>query len=135
MASDAYVDLILDHYRNPRHKGRLERHNAHARDSNPFCGDVVEYYLRLEDGRVADVAFEGKGCAISQAAASILSELVQGKSIEEVRGITKEVLLENMGLPELGPVRIKCALLPLKVLKLALYGYLGSSLSEEAQEG
>jgi len=131
VAQDAYIDLILDHYRNPRHKGRLQQHNAHARDSNPFCGDVVEYYLRIENGRIEEVAFEGKGCAISQAAASILSEMVQGRSLEEVKRLDKQALLENMGLPELGPVRIKCALLPLKTLKLAVYGYLGSSLPED----
>jgi nitrogen fixation NifU-like protein len=131
MAQDAYIDLILDHYRNPRHKGKLQHHNAHARDSNPFCGDVVEYYLRIENGRVEEVAFEGKGCAISQAAASILSEMVQGRPVDEVKGIDKQALLENMGLPELGPVRIKCALLPLKTLKLALYAYLGSGLPED----
>jgi len=87
--------------------------------------------LKFSDGKVSDVKFNGDGCAISQASASMLTELVMGKSIDEVRKIDKSILLENLGSPNLGAVRIKCALLPLKVLKTAVYDYLGEKISAE----
>ncbi|MGI0090858.1 MAG: iron-sulfur cluster assembly scaffold protein, partial [Nitrososphaerales archaeon] len=102
---------------------------------NPLCGDVVEMQLKFSDGKVSDIKFNGDGCAISQASASMLTEVVMGKSIEEVRKIDKTILLENLGSPNLGAVRIKCALLPLKVMKSALYSYLGEKmLSTEEEE-
>ena len=126
-----YKEIILDYYKNPRNRGSIETPDAKSRDSNPLCGDVVEMQLKFADGRVSDIKFNGDGCAISQASASMLTELVMGKSIDEVRGIDKSILLENLGSPNLGAVRIKCALLPLKVMKTALYGYLGEKLSTE----
>ncbi len=126
-----YKEIILDYYKNPRNRGSIETPDAKSRDSNPLCGDVVEMQLKFANGRVSDIKFNGDGCAISQASASMLTEMVMGKTIEEVRGIDKSVLLENLGSPNLGAVRIKCALLPLKVMKTALYGYLGEKLSSE----
>jgi nitrogen fixation protein NifU and related proteins len=131
MSSDMYKEIILDYYKNPRNRGTMESPDSKARDSNPLCGDVVEMQLKFSDGKVSDIKFNGDGCAISQASASMLTELVMGKSIEDVRKIDKTALLENLGSPNLGAVRIKCALLPLKVMKTAVYDYLGEKISAE----
>jgi nitrogen fixation NifU-like protein len=126
-----YKEIILDYYKNPRNKGSLQAPDSKARDSNPLCGDVVEMQLKFSDGKVSDIRFTGDGCAISQASASMLTEMVMGRTVDEVRGIDKVALLENMGSPNLGAVRIKCALLPLKVMKTALYQYLGESVPSQ----
>lgn len=131
MSADMYKEIILDYYRNPRNKGRLQDPDAKAKDSNPLCGDVVEMQLKFADGKVSGIMFNGDGCAISQASASMLTELVMGKSIDEVRKIDKTILLENLGSPNLGAVRIKCALLPLKVMKTAVYEYLGEKMTAQ----
>jgi nitrogen fixation NifU-like protein len=128
MSSDMYKEIILDYYKNPRNKGSLQSPDAKARDSNPLCGDVVEMQLNFSNAKVSNIKFNGDGCAISQASASMLTEMVMGKTLEEVRALDKVALLENMGSPNLGAVRIKCALLPLKVMKTALYQYLGENL-------
>jgi nitrogen fixation NifU-like protein len=122
---DLYRELILDHYRNPHNKGKLEQPDISYEDDNPLCGDRIHLYVSLDDqGRVQDVAWEGEGCAISMASASMLSEAIKGKSLEELRNLSKEDVLEMLGI-ELGPVRLKCALLPLKVLKAGAYGLAG----------
>ena len=126
-----YKEIILDYYRNPRNRGTIDSPDSKARDSNPLCGDVVEMQLKFSAGKVSDIKFSGDGCAISQASASMLTELVMGKTVDEVRKIDKTLLLENLGSPNLGAVRIKCALLPLKVMKTALYDYLGEKMSSE----
>jgi nitrogen fixation protein NifU and related proteins len=128
MSSDIYKEIILDYYKNPRNRGTMESPDAKSRDSNPLCGDVIEMQLKFSDGKVSDIKFNGDGCAISQASASMLTELVMGKSIEDVRKIDKTVLLDNLGSPNLGAVRIKCALLPLKVMKSAVYEYIGEKM-------
>ncbi len=130
---DYYYELILDHYRNPRNKGRIENPDAIAFDSNPLCGDEIEYTIKLDEEKkvIKDIKFLGKGCALSQASASILSELVKNKPLEAVKNMTKEELLKELGNPKLGPTRIKCALLSYKTLKLAIYSYLGKKLLEE----
>ena len=126
-----YKEIILDYYKNPRNRGTIQSPQSTARDSNPLCGDVIEMQLNFSGGKVSEIKFNGDGCAISQASASMLTELVMGKSIDEVRNIDKSILLENLGSPNLGAVRIKCALLPLKVMKTALYQYLGENLSQD----
>jgi nitrogen fixation NifU-like protein len=118
---DLYAEDILDHYKHPRHYGHLEHPSLTYHDSNPFCGDEITLELKIEDGRVADVAFSGQGCAISQASASMMTEEILGKSLDELKGWNKENILELLGIP-LGPVRLKCALLPLKALKAAVWG-------------
>jgi len=119
---DLYRELIIDRYRNPQFKGSLDPHDISFEDDNPLCGDHIRIDLRLDgDNRVVEAAFDGKGCAISQASADLLVESVIGKTLDEVRVMTREDLLELLGL-ELGPVRIKCALLSLKVLKAGAYG-------------
>ena len=114
-----YRDFILDHYRNPRNAGTLERPDASFEDLNPLCGDKIRMDLRIRDGVVEDVKFKGRGCAISQASASLLTESIKGKKIDEIDTIGKEDVLENLGI-SISAARLKCALLGLKVLKQAL---------------
>ena len=124
--SSIYSEIILDYYRYPRNKGQLSSPQVKAKDSNPLCGDVIEIQMELDsDSHVKDIRFNGQGCAISQASASMLTELVKGKSLDEVRKIAKEDVLSLIG-GQLSAVRMKCALLSLKVLKTGLYTYLGS---------
>ena len=124
--SSIYTEIILDYYRHPRNKGQLENPQISAKDSNPLCGDVIEIQMVLDgDDTVMDVKYNGQGCAISQASASMLTELVKGKSLDEVRKISKEDILSLIG-GQLSAVRLKCALLSLKVMKTGLYSYLGA---------
>ncbi|MGH2357959.1 MAG: Fe-S cluster assembly sulfur transfer protein SufU [Candidatus Limnocylindria bacterium] len=118
-----YRDFILEHYRQPHNKGVLEPHDLHFADSNPTCGDELSMTIRLDDGRerIADVAFGGRGCAISQASASILTDELRGMSLDEVRAIEPKGVLDNLGVP-IGPARLKCALLSYKVLQGAVIG-------------
>jgi nitrogen fixation NifU-like protein len=122
---DFYKDYILDHYRNPRNFGHLDAPDASAEDINPLCGDQIRIELELRDGKVADVRFSGKGCAISQAATSLLTEEIRGKSLEEVAQIPAEHVVENVGIG-ISPARMKCATLGLKVLKSAILGEVAS---------
>ena len=125
--SSIYSEIILDYYRYPRNKGSLPNAQIHARDTNPLCGDVIEMQLELDEkNTVKDVKFNGQGCAISQASASMLTELVKGKTVDEVRLISKEDILSMIG-GQLTAVRLKCALLSLKVLKMGVYNYIGSA--------
>jgi nitrogen fixation NifU-like protein len=121
---DLFRQNILDHYQNPRNYGTLERPDISAEDSNPLCGDEIRIDLKVKDGVIEDVRFSGKGCSISRAAASMLTEEIRGKTLEEVKRIGKDDVLEMLGI-ELGPVRLKCALLALKTLKVGVYGVRG----------
>ena len=118
-----YRDFILEHYRNPHNKGTLDPHDLHFADSNPTCGDEMSMTLVLDPGRsaIADVAFDGSGCAISQASASILTDGLRGQSLDEVREMDPKTLLDELGVP-IGPARLKCALLAYKVLQGAVRG-------------
>ena len=127
---DLYRDQIIDHYQNPRNHGTLEHPDISYEEDNPVCGDHIRIDLRLDNGIVADARFAGHGCSISQASASMLTEDIIGKSLAEVRQIGKERVLEMLGIP-LGPVRMKCALLALKVLKAGAYGLHGWPGEEE----
>ncbi len=118
---DLFRENILDHYKNPRCHGTLERPDITYEDSNPLCGDVIRMDLQVKDGRIEKVRFSGHGCSISQASASMLCESIEGKPLEEVKKLTREDVLEMIGIP-LGPVRLKCALLALKTLKAGVYG-------------
>ena len=119
---DLYREVIIDRYKYPQYRGKLEPNDITFEDDNPLCGDHIRIDLRLdEDDRVNEIRFDGKGCAISQASADLLSESVIGKSLEDIKRLTKEDILELLGI-ELGPVRLKCALLSLKVLKAGVYG-------------
>ena len=129
-----YREVILDHYKNPRGHGTMERPDAHAEGQNPLCGDEVAISVRFgEDGQtIEDVRFEGRGCAISQAATSMLTDLVKGRKAEEVATLPKEELLEEVGI-QLTPIRLKCAILGLGVLKVALHRAKGTPLPDEWQ--
>ena len=121
MVDSLYREIILDHYRNPRNRGTLDPADYSYEDTNPLCGDEVRIDLRVTDDRVSDVKFTGRGCAVSLASASILTEMIEGRPLDEVRALTKDDLLEELGIP-VSPARMKCALLGLKVLKAGLYG-------------
>ena len=127
-----YREVILDHYKNPRGHGVIENADAQAEGQNPLCGDEVSIYVSFgDDGdTIDDVKFEGRGCAISQAATSMLTEMVQGRSATEIAALPKEELLDEIGIP-LTPVRLKCAILGLGVLKVALHRAKGTPLPEE----
>jgi nitrogen fixation NifU-like protein len=126
-----YREVILDHYKNPRSHGLLEAPDASAEGQNPLCGDEISVSVRFGDGdTIEEIGFEGRGCAISQAATSMLTELVRGRSAAKVAAMPKDELLEQIGIP-LTPVRLKCAILGLGVLKLALHKAKGTPLPEE----
>jgi nitrogen fixation NifU-like protein len=132
-----YRELILDHYKNPRGHGRLEAADAEAEGQNPLCGDEIAMTVKLAaDGEtIEDIRFEGHGCAISQASASMLVEEVVGKKAHDVAAIAKDeaplvAMMEESGTP-LTPIRLKCALLGLGVLKVALHKSVGTPLPEE----
>jgi nitrogen fixation NifU-like protein len=126
-SADIYREIILDYYRNPRNFGKLERYDIDARDTNPLCGDEIEMQIRVGEGRkIEEIKFSGKGCAISQASASMLTELAKGKELDWVKQFSKEDVFKMLGNPDLGPSRVKCALLGMKVLKTGVYGYLGA---------
>ena len=127
-----YRELILDHYKNPRNHGLLDPADAQAEGQNPLCGDEVSVFVKFgADGdTIEDLSFVGRGCAISQAATSMLTELVKGRSATEVAELPKEELLDEVGIP-LTPVRLKCAILGLGVLKVALNRAKGTPLPEE----
>ncbi|MFL5658580.1 MAG: Fe-S cluster assembly sulfur transfer protein SufU [Ktedonobacteraceae bacterium] len=120
---DYYREYILDHYRNPRNYGTLTNPTAHAEDSNPLCGDQLAMDLVVDGDRVSEVRFKGRGCAISQASASMLSEMIEGKTVKEVVQLGKDDVLEALGI-SISPARTKCAFLALRVLhrSLALAG-------------
>ena len=119
---ELYRDFILDHYRNPRNAGTLASPDATFEDNNPMCGDKIRMDVQLHDGVVSDIKFQGRGCAISQASASLLTEAVKGKSLAEISKIGKEDVLQNLGIA-ISAARLRCALLGLKVLKQALAVY------------
>jgi nitrogen fixation NifU-like protein len=128
---DLYRENILDHYQNPRNYGTLDHPDISYQDDNPLCGDVIRIDIKLDDQkRVSQVAFSGEGCAISQASASMLTEEIMGKTLDEVKQLSKDDVLDMLGI-QVGPVRIKCALLSLKVLKAGAYGLTGWPGEEE----
>jgi len=123
---DLYREIIIDHYKNPQFRGHLDPNDVHFEDDNPLCGDHIEITLRVDpSGKVTDGRFNGKGCAISQASADLLIESIIGKTLDSIKLLKKQDILDLLGI-ELGPVRLKCALLSLKVLKAGVYG-LGSA--------
>jgi nitrogen fixation protein NifU and related proteins len=125
-----YREVILDHYKNPRGHGVIDGADAEAEGQNPLCGDEVSIAIAFDGDTIADVKFQGRGCAISQAATSMLMDMVKGRSAQEVASMSREELLDEVGIP-LTPVRLKCALLGLGVLKLALHKGRGTPLPEE----
>jgi nitrogen fixation NifU-like protein len=126
---DLYREQIIDRYKNPLYRGELDPHDITFEDDNPLCGDHIRIDLRVnENGRITDAAFSGEGCSISQASADLLVESVIGEHLDQVKKLSKEDVLDLIGI-DLGPVRLKCALLSLKVLKAGVYG-LGEASDE-----
>ncbi|HTM58549.1 MAG TPA: SUF system NifU family Fe-S cluster assembly protein [Candidatus Udaeobacter sp.] len=118
---DLFRENILDHYQHPRNQGTLEHPDISYEDGNPLCGDRLRMDFKIKDGKIDQVRFSGHGCSISQASASMLCEKIEGQSLEDVKKISRDDVLEMLGI-ELGPVRLKCALLALKTLKAGVYG-------------
>ena len=126
--ADIYHEMIIDYSRNPVNYGKIEDHDVTFHDSNPLCGDSIDIDMKIDNNKISDIKFHGKGCAICMACSSVLTEITKGKDIDEARNISKNDILGELGLEHLQAVRIKCALLSLKVLKSALYSYLGRNL-------
>lgn len=133
MSEELYRELILDHFKNPRNHGALDPCDAHAEGQNPLCGDEVSISVRFDGGdTIEEIRFDGRGCAISQAATSMLTELVHGRTASEVAAMPREELLDELGVPlQQNPARLKCALLGLGVLKVALHRAKGTPLPDE----
>ncbi len=130
---DLYREVIIDRSQNPIYKGKLEPSDISFEDENPLCGDVIRVDLRLDnENRITEAAFDGHGCAISQASADLLMESIIGKKKEEIKALSKQDVLDNLGI-DLGAVRLKCALLPLKALKAGVYGL--SKSNDDLLEG
>ncbi|MGC9137825.1 MAG: Fe-S cluster assembly sulfur transfer protein SufU [Thermoplasmata archaeon] len=117
-----YMEFILENYRNPKNYGSMDNPTVERSGSNPLCGDEITIYLRIENNRIVDVRFTGRGCAISQASASILTEMIKGKDLDYVKGLKEEDLLSALGI-ELSTARLKCALLSYRVLKDSVSGF------------
>jgi len=127
---DFYREIIIDRYKTPHFRGELEPNDITYEDDNPACGDHIRIDVRIDENQVVtEAAFSGEGCAISLASADLLLESIIGKSLEVVKELAKEDILDMLGI-ELGPVRLKCALLPLKVLKAGVYGIEGDDSKE-----
>lgn len=131
---DLYREQIIDRYKNPHYRGELNPHDIGYEDDNPLCGDKIRIEIRVDKSDfITEAVFGGRGCSISQASADLVIEAIIGKSLEEVKQMTKEDVLDMLGI-ELGPVRLKCALLPLKVLKAGVYGLRVGEASDELVE-
>ncbi|MGC9208594.1 MAG: iron-sulfur cluster assembly scaffold protein [Nitrososphaeria archaeon] len=121
-----FIDSVMDYYRNPRNRGKLSSYDAEYGDSNPTCGDTVKIYIKVKDNALEDISFEGKACALSMASASLLTEMAKGMKIEEAMKITEKDIMDAFMIKELGPNRIKCVALPVKVLKMTIASYVSN---------
>lgn len=131
--ADIYHEMIIDYSRNPANFGKIENPDVTYHDSNPLCGDSIDIDMKITDNKVEEIKFHGRGCAICMACSSVLTEITKGKTLDDVKSIGKHDVLSELGLEHLQAVRIKCALLSLKVLKYALYSYLAKHVQN--QEG
>ena len=117
---EIYRENILDHFKNPRNFGKIENPSVHHKEFNPVCGDLIEIFLKVNNDKIEDVKFAGKGCAISMASSSMLTEKINGMSLTELKSMKEDDILEMIGVP-LGHVRKKCGLLSLKTIKNGIY--------------
>lgn len=130
---DLYREVIIEHYKNPEHRGSLDPNDISFEDENPLCGDHIKIDLRVDENNIIkDAKFDGHGCAISQASADLLLEYIIGKSLDDVKHMNKQTVLDLLGI-DLGPVRLKCALLSLKIVKAGVYG-LGEASDDLVEE-
>lgn len=118
--SSLYTEIIQDAYRHPRHRGELTNPTHGFEDENPLCGDMLRVQLRVENGRIAEAGFDGRGCAISQAAMELVLDRIENQPVAIVEELNKDVVLEELGIPSISPARLKCALLSTAVIKGAL---------------
>ena len=135
MSDPLYTEIIIDEGKNPQNEGKLENPDISQHDANPMCGDSITLQMNIEDNSVSDIKWHGDGCTICKACTSVLTQLVKGKNIDYAKNLKKEELLSELGLDYLvkqSPVRIKCALLSLKSLKLGLYSYLASKIENSS---
>ncbi|MGD8458315.1 MAG: SUF system NifU family Fe-S cluster assembly protein [Anaerolineales bacterium] len=131
---DLYREIIIDRYKNPHYRGELDPHDISYEDDNPLCGDQIRIDLRVDkNNNVTEALFSGHGCSISQASADLVVETIIGKSLDDIKKMNKEDVLDMLGI-ELGPVRLKCALLSLKVLKAGVYGLEAGEASDDLVE-
>ena len=133
-----YTEMIIEYSRNPSNFGKLVDAHIHQHDSNPLCGDSIDLYLNIEGNKISDVKFDGKGCAICMACTSVLTEMIQGKTLDEVKNFQKDELLSELGLEHLiktSPVRIKCALLSLKAIKHGIYTFFIEKMNDSESAG
>ena len=133
-----YTEMIIEYSRNPSNFGKIENPHIHRHDSNPLCGDSIDLYANIDGSKISEVKFDGKGCAICMACTSVLTEMIQGKSLEEIKNFKKDDLLTELGLEHLiktSPVRIKCALLSLKALKHGIYSYFVEKMNDVEAAG
>ena len=119
MSLDMYSEIILDHFKNPHNFGKIEKYDGRALDYNPACGDEITIFIKVKDGKVSDVKFEGRGCAISQASASMLTDAIKGMKVSDVSKLDEKFVTDLLGV-EISPMRLKCALLSLGVAKQAV---------------
>jgi nitrogen fixation NifU-like protein len=135
MSDPLYTEIIIDEGKNPQNEGKLENPDISQHDANPMCGDSITLQMNIKDDSVSDIKWHGDGCTICKACTSVLTQLVKGKNIDYAKNLKKEELLSELGLDYLvkqSPVRIKCALLSLKSLKLGLYSYLASKIENSS---
>ncbi|MEM8530296.1 MAG: Fe-S cluster assembly sulfur transfer protein SufU [Chloroflexota bacterium] len=129
---DLYREIIIEHHKHPHNAGVLENPDISHEEFNPLCGDRVRIDMHVQSDVITDIRFQGRGCAISQASASMLTDEIKGKSLDEAKAFGKDELLDLIGIPlEHNPVRIKCALLSLKTLKVGIYTYIGEHMDDE----
>jgi nitrogen fixation NifU-like protein len=137
-ADPIYTEMIIEYSRNPSNFGKIENPHIHRHDSNPLCGDSIDLYVNIDGNKITEVKFDGKGCAICMACTSVLTEMIKGKNLEEVKNFKKDDLLSELGLGHLiktSPVRIKCALLSLKALKYGIYSYFVDKMNDVEAAG
>ncbi|MFH1591058.1 MAG: Fe-S cluster assembly sulfur transfer protein SufU [archaeon] len=132
MTDPLYREMLLDHYKHQKNRGRLTDPDGTAHDANPMCGDVVDVDVKIKDGKIVEIGFDGHGCAICMASASLLSEKIKGGKVEDVMAINQDDVLGLLGIETLGPARIKCAMLPAKTMKLACIDHLTKSHEENS---
>ncbi|MFP4567522.1 MAG: Fe-S cluster assembly sulfur transfer protein SufU [Candidatus Woesearchaeota archaeon] len=120
--SDLYREIIIEHYKNPQNKGKLLAPDVVVDDANPLCGDHLEVFLKIKNNILKDISFEGKGCALSIATASILSEEIKGKSIDEINNLSREDVYALLGI-DVSPARNKCVMLSLTAIKKGIFEF------------